>query len=352
MKRICLITTGGTIASRRDEKTGHVIAGISGQELRAMLHDPLPGIDLEVDEFCNVGSFAFDLPLAFALAARINARLDESDCDGVVVTHGTDTMEESAYMADLLVRSDKPVVFTGAQRAADQPDTDGPHNIADSVRLAASPAAHGLGVMICFEQEFHAARDVTKTHTSRVDTFMSGEHGKLGEVDAGQVFVHRKPTWRRTYGPSSIDANVELIKLAIGSTDGYVRYAADNGSKAIVLEGFGIGNAPPVVTKAVAEIITRGIPIIMTSRCPKGRVKPVYGNGGGKDLFNAGAIFAGDLNGPKARVLASVLLGQGWDMDRLRTEIEFLGCGARSAVGASSGMSAIKNGSEMSSGAE
>jgi L-asparaginase len=328
MKRICLITTGGTIASRRDEKTGHVIAGISGQELRAMLHDPLPGIDLEVDDFCNVGSFAFDLPLAFALAGRINAKLDESDCDGVVVTHGTDTMEESAYMADLLVRSDKPVVFTGAQRAADQPGTDGPRNIADSVRLAASPAAHGLGVMICFEQEFHAARDVTKTHTSRVDTFMSCEHGKLGEVDAGQVFVHRKPTWRRTYGPSSINANVELIKLAIGSTDGYVRYAADNGSKAIVLEGFGVGNAPPVVTKAVAEIITRGIPIIMTSRCPKGRVKPVYGNGGGKDLFNAGAIFAGDLNGPKARVLASVLLGQGWDMDRLRTEIEFLGCGA------------------------
>jgi L-asparaginase len=121
MKRICLITTGGTIASRRDEKSGHVVAGVSGQELRAMLHDPLPGIDLEVDDFCNVGSFAFDLPLAFALAGRINAKLEETDCDGVVITHATDTMEESAYMADLLVRSDKPVVFTGAQRAADQP---------------------------------------------------------------------------------------------------------------------------------------------------------------------------------------------------------------------------------------
>jgi L-asparaginase len=124
-----------------------------------MLHDPLPGIDLEVDDFCNVGSFAFDLPLAFALAGHINAKLEESDCDGVVITHGTDTMEESPHMADLLIRSDKSVVFTGAQRAADQPDTDGPRNIADSVRLAASPAAHGLGVMICFEQEFHAARD-------------------------------------------------------------------------------------------------------------------------------------------------------------------------------------------------
>ena len=325
MKKICLITTGGTIASRRDEKTGHVVAAVSGSELRATLHDPLAGIELKVDEFCNVGSFAFDLSLAFVLATRINERLNEPDCDGVVVTHGTDTMEESAYMADLLVRSDKPVVFTGAQRAADQPDTDGPRNIADSVRLAASPAAHGLGAMICFEHEFHAARDATKTHPSRVDTFMSGEHGKLGEVDDGQVFVHRKPTLRRNYAPSAIDANVELIKLVIGSTNGYIRYAADNGSKAIILEGFGIGNATPAITKVAADIIKRGIPVIITSRCPKGRVKPVYGNGGGKDLFAAGAIFAGDLSGPKARVLASVLLGQGWGIDRMRTEIEFLG---------------------------
>jgi L-asparaginase len=216
------------------------------------------------------------------------------------------------------------VVFTGAQRAADAPDTDGPRNIANSVRLAASPAAHGLGAMICFEQEFHAARDATKTHTSRVDTFMSGEHGKLGEVDDGQVFVHRKPTLRRNYALSAIDANVELIKLVIGSTNGYIRYAADNGSKAIILEGFGIGNATPAITKAAADIIKRGIPVIVTSRCPKGRVKPVYGNGGGKDLFAAGAIFAGDLSGPKARVLASVLLGHGWGIDRMRTEIEFL----------------------------
>src|ERR1700732_2649928 len=151
MKKIYLITTGGTIASRRDEKTGHVVAAVSGSELRATLHDPLAGIELKVDEFCNVGSFAFDLSLAFVLATRINERLNEPDCDGVVVTHGTDTMEESAYMADLLVRSDKPVVFTGAQRAADQPDTDGPRNIADSVRLPRPPAAPGVGGTVFFE---------------------------------------------------------------------------------------------------------------------------------------------------------------------------------------------------------
>ncbi|MDF2799548.1 MAG: asparaginase [Devosia sp.] len=324
MTRVCLITTGGTIASRRNETTGGVTASIAAADLRATLRDPLDGIDLEVDEFCNVGSYAFDLPLAFALAQRINERLADPGCDGVVVTHGTDTMEESAYMADLLLASDKPVVFTGAQRPADQPDTDGPRNIADAVRLAASPTARSLGVTICFEQEFHAARDVTKTHTTRVDTFMSGEHGKLGDVDGEHIAVQRRPTLRRTYAPTSVEPNIELIKLSMGTSDGYIRYAAANGSKAIILEAFGAGNATPAIAQAAAEIVAAGIPIILTSRCPRGRVKPIYGNGGGKDLEAAGVIFAGDLNGVKARILASVLLGPGADVD-LRTELEFLG---------------------------
>jgi L-asparaginase len=324
MTRVCLITTGGTVASRRNETTGGVTASIGAADLRATLRDPLDGIDLQVDEFCNVGSYAFDLPLAFALAQRINERLADPGCDGVVVTHGTDTMEESAYMADLLLASDKPVVFTGAQRAADQPDTDGPRNIADAVRVAACPAARGLGVTICFEQEFHAARDVTKTHTTRVDTFMSGEHGKLGDVDGENISVQRRPTLRRTYAPTAVEQNIELIKLSMGTSDGYIRYAAANGSKAIILEAFGAGNATPAIAQAAAEIVAAGIPVILTSRCPRGRVKPVYGNGGGKDLEAAGVIFAGDLNGVKARILASVLLGPGADVD-LRTEIEFLG---------------------------
>ena len=324
MTRVCLITTGGTIASRRNETTGGVTASMGAADLRATLRDPLAGIDLEVDEFCNVGSYAFDLPLAFALAQRINERLADPGCDGVVVTHGTDTMEESAYMADLLLASDKPVVFTGAQRAADQPDTDGPRNIADAVRLAASPTARRLGVTICFEQEFHAARDVTKTHTTRVDTFMSGEHGKLGDVDGEHISVQRRPTLRRTYAPTAVEPNIELIKLSMGTSDGYIRYAAGIGSKAIILEAFGAGNATPAIAQAAAEIVAAGIPVILTSRCPRGRVKPVYGNGGGKDLYDTGVIFAGDLNGVKARILAAVLLGPGADVD-LRTEIEFLG---------------------------
>jgi L-asparaginase len=325
MSRIVLVTTGGTVASRHDPKNGHTAASVDGDSLRQSLHDPLAGVDLVVDEFCNVGSFAIDLPLAFGLAKRIGSHLADPATTGVVITHGTDTMEESAYLADLLVASDKPVVFTGAQRAADMPDPDGPRNIADAVRIAASPAAIGLGAMIAFEQEFHAARDVTKTHTSRVDTFASGEHGKLGEIDGERVSVHRRPLLRKTFVAERVESRVDLIKLVMGSDDRFLRFAADNGTKGIVIEGFGRGNATPAAAKGIAEIITAGIPVIVTSRCPRGRVRPIYGNGGARDLERAGAIFAGDLSGPKARVLVAVMLGAGLSSEAMREDFDLLG---------------------------
>jgi L-asparaginase len=325
MSRIVLVTTGGTVASRHDPRSGHTAASVDGDSLRQSLHDPLAGVDLVVDEFCNIGSFAIDLPLAFGLAKRVERHLADPGTTGVVVTHGTDTMEESAYLADLLVASNKPVVFTGAQRAADTHDPDGPRNIADAVRIAASPAAIGLGVMIAFEQEFHAARDVTKTHTSRVDTFASSEHGKLGEIDGERVSVHRRPVLRKNFMAERIESRVDLIKLVMGSDDRFLRFAADSGAKGIVIEGFGRGNATPAAAKGVAEIITAGTPVIVTSRCPRGRVRPIYGNGGSRDLERAGAIFAGDLSGPKARVLAAVMLGAGLSGEAMREDFDFLG---------------------------
>lgn len=325
MPRIVLLTTGGTIASRLDEDGADVVAGVSGEALRATLQDPLDGIEVVVDEFSNIGSYAIDLPLAFQLAQRIADYLADPACDGVVVTHGTDTMEESAYLADLLVESDKPVVFTGAQRSADMPDTDGPRNLAEAIRIAASPAARGLGVVVSFEQDFHAARDVTKSHASRVDTFRSGEHGKLGEVDGDEVVVYRKPLLHKAYAAQRIETDIELIKMVMGASDRALRYAVASGARAIIIEGFGRGNAPPAVTRAVAELAETGLPVIITSRCPEGRVKPVYGKGGGKDLERAGAIFAGDLSGIKARILVAVLLGLGLDRDAIRVEFARLG---------------------------
>lgn len=325
MIKVCLLATGGTIASRRDARTGDVTASIKGSDLRAMLRDPLDGIEIEVEEFCSIGSYAMDLPLAYALATRVNEKLADPAISGVVVTHGTDTMEESAFLVDLLLTSDKPVVFTGAQRNADHPDTDGPRNIVDSIRLAGSPLALGLGAMICFEQEFHAARDVLKTHTSRVDTFKSGDYGKLGDMDGEVISLSRRPVLRKTYATAKVEADIELIKMVMGVSDRAIRFAASSGARAIVIEGFGIGNTTPAVTRSVRDVIAGGTPVIVTSRCSRGRVKPVYGNGGGKDLEAAGAIFAGDLSGPKARILAAVLSGLGQSIEEMRSEFTQLG---------------------------
>jgi L-asparaginase len=324
MRKICLITTGGTIASKLEPDSGHVTASMTGSELHAMVRLPLDGIDVTIDEFCKIGSYAMDLSLSFSLAQHIALRLQEG-FDGVVVTHGTDTMEESAFMADLIIRSDKPVVFTGAQHAADHPNPDGPQNIRDALRLAASETAHGLGAIICFDHEFHAARDVTKSHTSRTDTFLSAEHGTLGDVDGDRIVVHRKPMLRRTYETSHVASDIELIKLAMGSNDRYLRFACESGVKAIILEGFGRGNATPAITQAAIDGVKKGVHIIMTSRCQRGRVTPIYGNGGGKTLAEGGVVFAGDLSGQKARVLLSVLLGMNLSDEQLRTEIGYLG---------------------------
>lgn len=325
MAHITIITTGGTIAATMVGETGHIDATVAGAALLRSVPGLPTDIEIRVDDFMKVVSLAMTLEMSHSIAQRINSHLAQPDCSGVIVTHGTDTMEESAYLADLLVDGDKPVIFTGAQRSADHPATDGPQNIRDAVTLARAAEARGLGVVVMFEQQFHAAREVTKFHTSRVDAFVSHSAGKLGEVDGEIVSLSRRPVLRRTFVADRIEPRVDLIKMAMGTDDRLVRYSAASGAQAIVLEGFGRGNANPSVAQAIREIIASGTPVIVTSRCGDGRVKPVYGNGGGKDLEKAGAIFAGSLSGQKARILTSVLLGAGMTEEALRENIAYLG---------------------------
>lgn len=325
MAWVSLITTGGTIAARRNSKGGEVVVNLAGERLAESIIDRPDGIEIRVDDFLNIASFAMTLELAFDLAQRINMHLNDADCVGVIVTHGTDTMEETAYLCDLLLTSGKPAVFTGAQRKADDLAADGPRNLSDALRLAASPTGQGLGAVVMFEQQFHAARDVTKGHTSRVDAFNSRSHGKLGEIDGEVINLSRRPVHRKVYSAARVEPRVELIRMALGSDDRFIRHAAECGAKAIVLEGFGRGNTPPAITDAVNDIVANGVLVVVTSRCGDGRVQPIYGNGGGKDLEKAGAIFAGDLTGQKARVLVSLLLGAEMTMEQIKREIAEVG---------------------------
>jgi L-asparaginase len=257
--------------------------------------------------------------LAARLARRVAEHARRDDVSGVVVPHGTDTMEENVYLADLLLRGDAtgaPVVFTGAQRAASVDDSDGPRNLRDAIRVAGSAGARGRGALIAFAGSVHAAREARKVHTSALDAFASPGYGPVGHVDGEAVVFARMPDRRNALGLDGerIETRVDLIRLYAGSDARFVDAAVATGARGIVLEATGRGNANDAVVRAVGEATAAGVIVAVCSRCVAGRVEPAYGRGGGADLADAGAMFAGDLAGPKARVLLMLALGAGADV--------------------------------------
>lgn len=308
---VVVVSTGGTIAMRPDPASGKLVPAVSGDELMEMLEWPeAPAIEL--DDFAQVPSFDVHGELALALARRVGEHAGGST--PTVVTHGTDTMEETAYLADLLLpERAAPVVFTGAQRGAEERDADGPRNLRDAITTALAEDAGGRGVLVSFAGEVHAAREARKVHTSALQAFASPGYGPLGHVDAGAVRFRRRPLRRASLPPPERLAPVDLIRLHAGSDARFLRTSVGSGARAIVLEGTGRGNANDQVVEGVREAVAAGVAVVVCSRCAEGRVEPVYGRGGGRDLAEAGALFAGDLAGPKTRVLLQVALGAGLD---------------------------------------
>ncbi len=308
MSTVVVVSTGGTIAMRPDPETGKLVPAVSGEELVEMLAWP-EAPPLELDDFGSVPSFDVHGELALSLARRVIEHADRRDLAGVVVTHGTDTMEETVFLIDRLLGSDLPVVLTGAQRGADETDSDGPRNLRDAIRAASSPEARGRGALISFAGELHAAREVRKVHTSALRAFAAPGYGPIGAVDGKRVVFQRRPERRPALPIPTELAPVDLIRLYAGSDARFVHAAVETGARAIVLEGTGRGNANDQVVAGVRDAVAHGVPVAVCSRCASGRVEPVYGRGGGRDLADAGALFAGDLAGPKARVLLQIALG-------------------------------------------
>jgi L-asparaginase len=309
---VVVVSTGGTIAMRPDPATGKLVPAISGDELVELLAWP-ESPTLELDDLAHVPSFDMHGELALALGRRVAEHARRTDIAGIVVTHGTDTMEESVYVVDRLLDSELPVVFTGAQRGADQPDSDGPRNFRDAIRVAASPQARCRGAMIAFAGELHSAREARKVHTIGLQAFGSPGYGPIGHVDGEVVVFQRRPERRQPLPPPERMAAVDLIRLPAGSDSRFVFASLESGARAIVLEATGRGNANDQVLEGVRAAVAAGVPVVVCSRCVEGRVEPVYGRGGGRDLADAGALFAGDLAGPKARVLLQLALGGGLD---------------------------------------
>ena len=311
---VVVVSTGGTIAMRADPASGKLVPAVSGEEVVEMLRWP-DAPPLELDDFAHVPSFDMHGELTRSLADRVAEHCRRDGVAAAVVTHGTDTMEETVYTVDRLHVSEKPVVFTGAQRAADEADTDGPRNLRNAILVALAADSADRGALVAFAGEIHAAREVRKVHTSALAAFGSPGYGPLGHVDGDQVGYRRRPDRSPPLPrPDGALPPVDLIRLHAGSDDRFLRCSVESGSRAIVLEATGRGNANEQVLPGVAAAVEAGVPVVICSRCVAGRVEPVYGRGGGKDLAEAGALFGGDLAGPKARVLVQLALAAGVDV--------------------------------------
>ncbi|MEV5172443.1 asparaginase [Streptomyces flaveolus] len=303
MTRYRLIATGGTIASRRSAHG--LMALASGAELLTV--SGLGALDVEVDNFTTKGSYAFTLADLLALVRRTHDALAEG-VDSVVVTHGTDTMEESAFLLDLFHADPRPVVLTGAQRPFDSPASDGPANLAAAFTVAGSPRARALGPLLVFDGRAWQARGVRKVETLAAGAFEAPGRGPCLRVTHDGVL----PLAVRSRPPAfDLDAvrelpRVDVVAAYAGCDGALLEAAAAAGAGGVVVQALGAGNTSAAMTAAVARLIDRGIPVAVSSRTFSGPVSPLYGGGGGADLERAGAVFTGDLSPWQARILLSV----------------------------------------------
>ncbi len=325
LPNISVITTGGTISMRYDPELGGAVPAVSGDELLQMV----PGVgeiaNLQLVELSNQPSCYLTPEKMFELCGVIGETLARPAVAGVVVTHGTDALEETAYMADLMIASPKPLVFTAAMRNNSEVGADGPRNILASVRVAACPDARDAGVMVVFNSRVLAARDTIKMHTSNLDAFRSPMLGPLGSIDDDAVVIYRRSLVRQTIAPSRIEPNVELLRVYAGMDSAMLTWALERGSKGLVIEAMGQGNVPPMMLPGIEAWLKSGRPVVLVSRCPEGRALDTYAYvGGGKQLHNMGVIFGEDLTGQKARVKMMLALGLTDAVGEIRKLFEYL----------------------------
>jgi L-asparaginase len=310
---IRLIATGGTIASVADPHSGAVIPARKAAELLESVPDIEEVGSVELDEVSQVNSWNITPATMLEVARRAQAAALEEKVDGVIVTHGTDTVEETSFLADVTVTSDKPVCFVAAMRAGDEVAADGPRNLLDAAKVSVDPAARGLGAVVVMNDEIHAARWVRKQDTFRTSAFSSPDHGPLGLVTPGSLtlLVRELERWT-TRLPGSMDVSVPVVQSYTGMDESLIQTVVEaTGARGLVLEGTGLGNVPGAAVDGIRAAVAKGLPVVVATRVPRGGTRAVYGGpGGGLSLRDEGVVGAGQLPAAKARLLLMVLLSQ------------------------------------------
>ena len=320
MGKVTLIFTGGTIAMKIDKNLDGAIPSLTPNDIVSTLSG--------IDEFDNLDVYEFSrkpspsiTPIDMKrIASKVEEILDRQDSCGVVVVHGTDVLEETAFYLNAVINSDKPVVLTGSMKNASELGYDGLTNLVSSIKVCMSKDSIGLGTLVVMNDTINSAVEVTKTHTMSLDTFKSIEFGPLGMIDHHEVIYYRNITHSKKYNfDNKINDHTYLLKAYAGMNGMLIDHLVSRGAKGIVLETLGRGNVPPMMLDSISNAIKNDVVIVLVSRCYSGRVLDTYAYpGGGKDLTKRGCILGGSFNGQKARILLMLAISNSYTNKQLK----------------------------------
>lgn len=321
MKHLLVIHTGGTISMSQDQSNKVVTNDTNPISMHQDVINQYAQID-ELNPF-NVPSPHMTIQHVKQLKDIILEAVTNKYYDGFVITHGTDTLEETAFLLDLILGIEQPVVITGAMRSSNEIGSDGLYNYISAIRVASDEKARHKGVMVVFNDEIHTARNVTKTHTSNTNTFQSPNHGPLGVLTKDRVQFHHMPYRQQALENVNDKLNIPLVKAYMGMPGDIFSFYSREGIDGMVIEALGQGNIPPSALEGIQQLVSLNIPIVLVSRSFNGIVSPTYAyDGGGYQLAQQGFIFSNGLNGPKARLKLLVALSNNLDKAEIKSYFE------------------------------
>ncbi|HEM6083702.1 TPA: asparaginase [Streptococcus suis] len=307
MKKILALHTGGTISMQADQE-GQVAS--SQVNPMTQIDTPIEEIQVTSVDFLNVPSPHIRLEHMMALYQKI--KVEQANYDGFVITHGTDTLEETAYFLDTMAIPEKPIVLTGAMRSSNELGSDGVYNYRTALRVAADEKSADKGILVVMNDEIHAAKYVTKTHTTNVSTFQTPTHGPLGLVTKREILYFKTAEPRVRFDLTSISGTVPIIKAYADMDSVLLDSLSHSAISGLVIEALGAGNLPPTILPAIQNLLTQNIPVVLVSRCFNGIAEPVYAyQGGGIQLEQDGILFVKELNAQKARLKLLIALNAG-----------------------------------------
>ncbi len=315
--KLLVAATGGTIASLPDPETGAVRPAVSAEDLLTGIPELAEIAELDVVEVDRVNGWNVSPATMLSVAHALGEGLGSDDYAGAIVTGGTDTIEETAFLCDLLVKDEKPVAFAAAMRTGTEVAADGPRNLVNAARVAGSAQARGWGALLVMHDEIHAARSAVKVDSVRPSAFASPGTGPVGHVTPDRLQIGAAPPRFTLDAPEAFDFEVALVKTYTGMPGGLIEQVLDvTEARGLVLEGTGAGNVPGLAMPGISVAVERGLPVVFATRVATGGVVPIYGGpGGGITIGELGAIGAGSLTAAKSRLLLMAALASAPDRE-------------------------------------